>query len=288
MGDCVSKITFYEKHELVEFITVDSLVSIYHANLRGRTFKGEAHNFPELIYVESGILDVTIDGNQFSFCAGQCVFYPPCAYHIAQKENSAVVDMIGFESSSPALAELYNRIIVLTDKQQQMLSQIISIGGRAFKDAPIGKNMTPRKNTDALTLHKLKNSLELFLIDLYENISAEPKEIYSNYRLKQFDEVTRYLKTNVDKKLSVEDMASNCGMSVSKLKILFHEQSNLSPMAYFISLKIEKAKELIRDTALNFTQISEMLGFKSVYYFSERFKKKTGMSPSEYAKNILP
>ena len=43
---------------------------------------------------------------------------------------------------------------------------------------------------------------------------------------------------------------------------------------------------MIRDTSLNFTQISQALGFSTVHYFSKLFKEKVGMSPSEYAKSI--
>jgi len=51
-------------------------------------------------------------------------------------------------------------------------------------------------------------------------------------------------------------------------------------------MKIEAAKELIRTGQMNFTQISEKLGYTSIHYFSRQFKKVTGMTPSEYASSI--
>ncbi len=51
-------------------------------------------------------------------------------------------------------------------------------------------------------------------------------------------------------------------------------------------MKIDTAKELIRTERLNFTQISERLGYTSIHYFSRRFKKETGMTPSDYASSI--
>ena len=283
-GVFMAKMTIYERHELADFISVEKLISVHRANLNGRKLSGEAHNFPELIYIQDGVLDISVDGKQFSLSSGQCIFYPPCSYHIALTCSCASVNIIGFESSSLPLSEFYDRIITLNDKQKAMLSEIVTIGIRSFKTAPVGINMVPRKTANALTLHKLKNKIELLLIDLYEMITSESTPVYKNYKLQQFEEIIRYLRTNVDKSLTIENIAKNCGISVSKLKMLFAEQSDLSPMAYFISLKIDKAKELIRETSLNFTQISEMLGFKTVYYFSNRFKQKTGMSPSEYAK----
>ena len=51
-------------------------------------------------------------------------------------------------------------------------------------------------------------------------------------------------------------------------------------------MKVEAAKELIRTEQMNFTQISEKLGYTSIHYFSRQFKKVTGMTPSEYASSI--
>ena len=60
----------------------------------------------------------------------------------------------------------------------------------------------------------------------------------------------------------------------------------MSPNSYFISLKIDAAKDMICNTDLNFTQIAENLGFTTIHYFSKLFKDKVGISPSEYAKAI--
>ena len=55
---------------------------------------------------------------------------------------------------------------------------------------------------------------------------------------------------------------------------------------YFILLKIDRAKKLITETELSFTEISDSLGFSSSAYFSRTFKKKTGLTPSEYLRKI--
>ena len=51
-------------------------------------------------------------------------------------------------------------------------------------------------------------------------------------------------------------------------------------------MKIEFAKQLIREDQMNFTQISDFLGYSSIHYFSRQFKKITGMTPSEYSSSI--
>ena len=52
-------------------------------------------------------------------------------------------------------------------------------------------------------------------------------------------------------------------------------------------MKIEKAKEYIRENEMNFTQISDELGFSSIHYFSRLFKKKTGMTLTEYRSSVI-
>ena len=52
-------------------------------------------------------------------------------------------------------------------------------------------------------------------------------------------------------------------------------------------MKIELAKSYLRENNYNVTQISEILGFSSIHYFSRQFKKKVGMSPIEYSNSVL-
>ena len=64
----------------------------------------------------------------------------------------------------------------------------------------------------------------------------------------------------------------------------FRKDVGMGIMAYFSKLKIEKAMQLINEGNLSFRTISEQLGFESPEYFSRVFKKQTGMTPTEYAK----
>ena len=75
-------------------------------------------------------------------------------------------------------------------------------------------------------------------------------------------------------------------ISRTQLQKIIHTETGVGIIDYFSQLKIEAAKHLIRDGHLNYTEISQELGFSSIHYFSRRFKKITGMSPSEYASSL--
>ena len=82
--------------------------------------------------------------------------------------------------------------------------------------------------------------------------------------------------------MTISDICREFNISSSRLKRLFRENEACGVIDFFISLKIDRAKALISEGGMNFTQISERLGFSSLHYFSRVFRQRTGMTPSEY------
>lgn len=66
------------------------------------------------------------------------------------------------------------------------------------------------------------------------------------------------------------------------LSNLFSEVEGITIEKYFIAQKIEKVKELLKYDELTLSQIADKLGYSSVAYLSNQFKKQTGLSPSFY------
>ena len=114
-------------------------------------------------------------------------------------------------------------------------------------------------------LQLLKHKLEFFLTEFCTKETEKKEKVVgsnrSNYRKSQFDEIEDFLKANLDQNLSLEDMSNALSLSQSKLKKIFKEERDTSPVAYFNALKILRAKQLIKESALNFSQIAEALGF---------------------------
>ena len=283
----------YVRTSLTDFLSVRSIVSVLHIELDNRICGGESHDFPELLYVEAGHHTLKVDGVKHAMEPGQLIFYAPHAFHEGDEVSSAKLGIISFEAELPQLFPFYNKVITLTGKQQQVLSQILSDGLNAFRIAPTEMGlhgMIPREDIADYTLQQLKNQLELFLIDLYKTAEPQkPKSVAANrenFSAEQFAAVLDYLKAHLGDNLTLAQIAEGCAMSIPKLKLLFREQQGCGPIAYFIEMKINAAKRMIRDSSMSFTQISEALGFHSVHYFSKLFKEKTGLTPSEYAKGM--
>lgn len=84
------------------------------------------------------------------------------------------------------------------------------------------------------------------------------------------------------KNIMISDYAKEYNMSVCWFIKNFKEITGMTPNKYISHMKINKAKELLFDTGLNITEISDMLGFESPFYFSKVFKKIIGQSPKEW------
>ena len=96
-----------------------------------------------------------------------------------------------------------------------------------------------------------------------------------------------YLKAHICGYVTIEDICRENLIGRSQLQKIFREQHNCGVIDCFTKMKVEYAKELIREKNQNFTQISEYLGYSSIHYFSRQFKKITGMTPSEYTASIM-
>ena len=87
-----------------------------------------------------------------------------------------------------------------------------------------------------------------------------------------------------DPSFSVEVLAKACGISCVHLRRVFAKHFGMSPIKYILQYRMTRAKELLKYDMLSVSEISEMLGYSGIFYFSKSFKKEIGMTPGEYRK----
>ncbi|MCB0031251.1 MAG: AraC family transcriptional regulator [Anaerolineales bacterium] len=108
------------------------------------------------------------------------------------------------------------------------------------------------------------------------------------------DSTLDYLRKNISQPLTLQQMADHAQLSKSHFARLFKEQTNYSPVEYFIRLKLQRACMQLALTRKTIREISYNLGYTDPYYFSRIFKKIIGKSPSQfradpqYSYNTLP
>jgi two-component system response regulator YesN len=86
----------------------------------------------------------------------------------------------------------------------------------------------------------------------------------------------------MDSSLNINSIAAELAINRSQLSRIFRKKMNMTLIDYLTSLRINKAMAMLRTTGERISEIAAKTGYDNPDYFSKCFRKKTGMSPSEY------
>lgn len=131
----------------------------------------------------------------------------------------------------------------------------------------------------------LVNYLQQLLILIHRQINSKPRG-KNPILMEEIDSAVRYFHENYHKPISIEDYATSHHMSVSWFIRNFKEYTDSTPTQYLLSLRISNAQTLLESTNYNVTEIANIVGYENPLYFSRIFKKQSGLSPSEFRKQL--
>lgn len=262
----------------------------YFEYVKDYIFKGEEHDFWELIYVDKGEVGIFSDDEWKNVSSGNLVFHRPMQFHNLKANgnyppNAAIITL---ECHSPAMQIFDNLIISLSEEEKLIIAKIIALAKKAFTnllDDPYTTALT--KSGDIVSEHFIKVYIEELLLLLYARLNKKLFSVTkSTPNQSSVSDAIDYMNKNVHRVLCIEDIASSIAQSSSYLKRSFRKSTGMGVMTYFRNLKVNHAKQLLRQEEMNITEISQNLGYKNIHHFSKQFKNATGMSPREYIKSI--
>lgn len=111
-----------------------------------------------------------------------------------------------------------------------------------------------------------------------QNIISKKKE-KSNVVV---DSAKEYIKTNYNKDISLDDVSRHVDISPYYFSKLFKDATGEGFIEYLTTIRMEKAKELLEKADYSMKEICSMVGYADPNYFSRSFKKKVGVTPTEY------
>lgn len=94
--------------------------------------------------------------------------------------------------------------------------------------------------------------------------------------------VDAFIRANLDKRLSLEDLAGAAGLSPFYFTRMFKEATGTTPHDYLVGLRIEEATKMLTGTTLPMGEIATRVGFRTQAHFSAVFRRRTGFSPRTY------
>ncbi len=116
-------------------------------------------------------------------------------------------------------------------------------------------------------------------------------KVYNPYTLdndlpQKLKNAIAYINNNLNRDISLSDVADAVKLTPNHLSSIFKKHLCISYIDYLCEQRLEQSKALISDRELSISKISRMVGFNSPAYFTERFKKRFGISPLKYRNEI--
>lgn len=91
-----------------------------------------------------------------------------------------------------------------------------------------------------------------------------------------------YIREHYAQDISLNELADHMGMNPMYLSRLFKKEMGMNFSAYLTKVRVEKAIELLKQGDYKIYEVSQMVGYQTVQYFSKVFKKETGKSPKDF------
>lgn len=285
---------YWKMLEQKKVIDIKGLYTFFYFE-HGRKFysRGERHNFWEFVYVDKGELSIVAENTGYILNQGSAMIHRPMEYHAHASANDIPHNMIvtSFESSSPAMDFFADKIFTFSSKQKKILASFLECAKKSFHNERYHGKLEEFSG-DYASYQLAVAHLEHLLIDImrednsYDIDENKCKNARKNIENVFVESLKDYLKDNIYEELKLTDVCKHFNMSKSYICRLFKEETGKSVIDFYLDLKIEEAKILIRKGSLNFTQIAEKLGYTSLHSFTRCFKTRTGMTPSVYEKSV--
>lgn len=122
-------------------------------------------------------------------------------------------------------------------------------------------------------------------IHLARNYGETEEELQSRspslpgYKLRQ---LTDWMSEHMAEEFSLERLAEQAGLSRFHFQRLFKTATGLSPSRYHINLRMNAARQLLRETKMSVVDVALEVGYTNPSHFAQLFRREAGLSPSEY------
>lgn len=238
--------------------------------------KMHRHKFFELHFILGGSITYKTTDGEIALKSGEYVLFAPCQRHKIESYSQSLLKCSAAFTVGEG-EELYEGLLqkcsVPLEITEECENGIRFISGLSEKQTPycgiimknrlfeiihgIAGEMGQKKRKDTYTKLSGGNDMRIF-------------------------KVKQLIKDNPHVFLGCDDMAEYCNLSVKQLNrlVLRHEGKTL--LAYLHDEKLDQAKARLRESDSTLREISEDLGFSSVYYFCRFFQRMENMTPGEY------
>lgn len=232
------------------------------------------HNHTELFFIVSGRGQFLIQNQVFPVGVNNLVIINPNVAHTEDSLNAQPLEYIvlGIEGIELATTENSNGQFCILDHLESV--EFSSCLRNILREMEL-------KNTGYEDI--CQAYMEILIIRLMRttslSVQSGPQTVSGN---RQCAFVRRYIDLHFKESLTLEQLSGEAHMNKYYLSHAFKREYGVSPINYMISRRIEESKYLLAETDLSLSHIAQLLGFSSLSYFSQVFRRTQDISPMEY------
>ncbi|MBO5159823.1 MAG: AraC family transcriptional regulator [Lachnospiraceae bacterium] len=244
----------------------------------------------ELIYIKRGEGIVQVDFETYNAKAGDVFVILPGHIHGLKHKNRMRME---YENIIFDMSFLGGTQFDLCNQKywQPLTNEKVTIPTCIDTEHPLNSQVRAYLDTSDSLCSKKSQGYELAvrgnLLIIFSMLfqMAETKETsFMNSSTEKFKIVLARIEDGYDKKLTVEGMADECGYSASHFMRWFKEMTGTSFMEYLIEFRIGKAAQELKVTNDTILEIAQRTGFDNISNFNRLFKKRLGVTPSQFRK----
>lgn len=243
-----------------------------------QTLKKHHHDFFEIHFVLNGRMVYNFDSGTAVAEAPSVLIIPAGEGHTIESYSSDMLKVsvaVKIGENEPLYAGLFE------NGRRAMSVEGRTVDDIAFCAEMSGKSIPYRERL-------VKERIFAILCNIAGELSVPsqrqtPFSIWDEPDMRLF-KAKQFIKDNESIFPSCEELARYCNISVKQLNRIFLKYEEITLLKYIHSEKISQAKTMLSGEKLSLNEVSESLGFSSVYYFCKFFTSHTGISPGAFKK----
>lgn len=247
------------------------------------------HSFFEFHFIRSGSCRVVLDTGKFIASPGEFYVNAPGIYHEQSGHNGE--NMVEYCLCCDITGD--NDMISEAEKIFKIMNETSCA---AFSDtqgiiALFDEALGEAHNRRIGFYNKIKSIASLILLNSIQIMGGQQASDYkvplrSNSGDYRFWQINKFIDDNVDSMLTVKQVADFIHLSEKQVLRITEKNTGISTKELIIRKKIMRATDLIKNTSMSISEISDSMGFTSEYYFSQFFRKSSGCAPSLLRKKL--
>ena len=245
-----------------------------------------SHPFSELFYVINGQGAFLAEGSEFPVKQNDMVIINPHVQHTEKSLPGAPLNYIvlgieGLSFSFGRLATARAGVSSQPTPDTVYKHNMSKTNVYSYLNIMLEEITEQQEDYEAVC----QNLLEVLLIYILRSGSLSVVPDNSRLLNRECTQIKNYLDANYSEDITLDTLSALTHMNKYYLAHTFTKYMGLSPINYLLQKRIQEGKSLLESTSYSIAQISDLLGFSSQSYFSQAFRKATGMTPMQYRKH---